>query len=75
MYILNTYPNNQPFRKYKVIENRKWTELPQTDLEQLTVKSILYTPEAQIFIRFALQLDFFETQGCAKLEMHRMTSE
>ena len=33
---------NQLFWRYKVVENQKCTKWPQTDLEHLTVKSILY---------------------------------
>ena len=45
---------------YKVGENRKCTEWPQTELEHLTVKRTLYTiilnPEAQTLVRFTLRL-------------------
>ncbi len=53
----------------KVGENRKCTEWPQTELEQLTVKSTLYTlltPEGQIMVRFALRLAVSEIQGRQK---------
>ena len=33
----------------------------------------MVTPEAQILLRFALRPAIFETQGCRKSEMHRMT--
>ncbi len=43
---------------YKVGENRKCTEWPETEIEYLTVKSTLYTPnitpEAKILVGFAL---------------------
>ena len=58
----------------------KMHQWPQTELEDLTVKSTLYTPstypEAQILVRFALPLAISEmqhVQGQRKLEMHRMT--
>ncbi len=40
-----------PFPKYsmyKVTKNRKYTERPQTELELLTVKSTLYTPNTYL---------------------------
>ncbi len=44
---------------YKVGENQKYTEWPQTEFDQITVKSTLYTlytyPKAQILVRFAWQ--------------------
>ena len=70
---LNTYPwgpNFGPFcstiscfrdtNMYKIGENRKCTEWPQTELKHVRVKSTLYTlyiitPEAQILVRFALR--------------------
>ncbi len=58
---------------YKVSENRKCTEWPQTELEQLTVKNTLYTlltPEVQIFVRFAPRLAVSKIQGRQKSEMH-----
>ena len=37
---------DQPFSRYKVVENRKCTKWPQNDLNHLTVKSTLYTLNA-----------------------------
>ena len=56
-YILSTYPQaqisvpsvllyDQPFSRYKVLENRKCAEQPQTNFEHLRVKSTLYTLSA-----------------------------
>ncbi len=63
---------------YKVAENRKCTQWPQTELEHLTVKSLyihyMPIPEAQILARFALRSAFFMIQGRQKSEMHWMTS-
>ncbi len=67
---------------YRISENQKCTEWPQTELEHLTVKSSLYTlktylwaVEAQILVRFALRLAVSEihVQGRRKSKMHRMT--
>ncbi len=51
--------------------NWKYTEWPQTELEDLTVKSTLYA--LNIFARFALGLAVSEIQGHQKSKMHRMT--
>ena len=44
---------DQPFSRYKIVENRKCTEWPQNNLKFLTVKSTLYTlnthPKAQVW--------------------------
>ena len=52
---------DQRLSRYKVGQNRKGTERPQTEIEHLTVKSTLYTlthvtayPEAQILVRLAV---------------------
>ncbi len=74
---------NQPFSRHKVVENRKCIEWPQNDLGHWTVNSTLYTihwilnPEAQhaqYFMRFTLQPDVLEIQGCRKSEIHWVTS-
>ena len=53
LYIRDTYRRglnctvslyDQPFSRYKVVENRKCPEWPQNDLKQLTFKSTLHTP-------------------------------
>ena len=48
---------DQPFSRYKLAKNRKYTEWPLNGLKHLTVKRTLYTlithPEAQISLRFA----------------------
>ncbi len=55
-------------------QSRKCTELPQTKLKHLTVKSTLYTlntfPKVQILVRFTLRLAVSEIQGRQKSEMH-----
>ncbi len=48
LYILNTHtrgPNFTPFSstRYRVVENRKCTEWPQSDFTHLTVTGYLYT--------------------------------
>ena len=53
---------------YNVVKNRKCTE---TEIEHLTVKSIPYTltiltPEAQMFVCFAVRLDVSEIRGRQK---------
>ncbi len=61
---------------YKVSENRKCTEWPQTELKHLTVKSTLYTlntTEAQTLVRFDLPLAVSEIEGRQKSEMHQVT--
>ena len=69
---LNTYPPNTNFIQFRSTtnrffemlgcENRKCTELPQTDHEPLAANSTLfvYTPEAPISLRFTLPWLFFE---------------
>ncbi len=48
---------DQPFSRYKVVENWKCTEWPQIDIEHVTVKNTLYTPKScprsQILLCFA----------------------
>ncbi len=68
------------YNMYKVGENRKCTEWPQTEFEDLTVKNTLYAlntyPEAQILVNFALWLAISEIQhvhGRRKSQMHQMT--
>ncbi len=78
---------DKPFSRYKVAENRqfwKCTQWPRTDFDIWIVKSTSYTPlikvstpDAQIWVCFALRPAVFEIQSCPKLaksEMHRMTS-
>ena len=56
------------FSRCKVPENQNCTEWPQTKLERLTVKKVLYihyilTPDAQILVRFVLWPAVFKIQG------------
>ncbi len=49
----------QRYNMYKVGENRKYIEWPQTERDHITLKRTLYTlntPEDQISVRFALRL-------------------
>ncbi len=64
---------DHPFTRYKVVEFRKYTEWPQTDLEHLTVKGTLNAlntyPETQSFIHFAVRPAIFKIQGCRKFDI------
>ena len=74
---------DQPFSRYKVVDNRKCTKWHQNDFEYLTVKSTLYT--LNIYLPGQNILLFHSTTNCfqdhrsswksAKYEMHRMTSD
>ncbi len=73
---------DQPFSKYKVVENRKCTDWPQNDLKFVRSKYCIYTetltPDAKMLVRLALRRVIFKVQGCRKLqisEMYRMTSD
>ena len=62
---------DQQFSRYKVGENQKCTELPQAELEHLTIKSTLYilyilTTESQILVSFALRLAVSKMQTCTR---------
>ncbi len=55
---------------YKATKNWKCTEWPQTELEDLTVKSTLYTLNTwpwNIFIFFSLRSAISEIQGRQKM--------
>ncbi len=72
--------HNKRFSRYKVAENWKCTEWPQTELEHLTVKSTLYTlntyPRGPNFDPFlSMTSHFWDTKGLQKSEMHQMTSK
>ncbi len=63
---------DQPFLRYKVVDNWKCTEWPQNDFEHLTVKSTLYTvntTKAQICVSFTVWPAVFELQGCWKSDI------
>ncbi len=73
---------DQLFSRYRVIENRKCTEWPQSDHGPLTVKSTLYTlrtsPVVLIWSFLFYDQPFFEIQGyrkSEKSEVHSMTLE
>ncbi len=61
---------DQTFLRYKVVDNRKCTKWPQTELAHLTVKSTLHrlitNLRCQIFVRFTLRPAGFKIQGCRK---------
>ncbi len=54
---------NQPFSRYKVVENRKCTELHQNAINHLTVTSTVYTmhthPPCQNFTQFRSRTSYF----------------
>ena len=50
---------NQPFSRYKIVENRKCTEGPENYLEHLAVKSTLQTPDIQILVRLSYDQPFW----------------
>ena len=65
------------FQRYKVAENQKCTEWPRTELEQLTVKSILYTlntyPWGPNFGPVRSTISRFRNTWSPKIKMHWMT--
>ena len=75
---------DQLFSRYEVLENRKFTEWSQTDLELLMVKNILYTLKVLIYTKvstsswgrnfgpFHSTSSHFRDTGCWKSEMHSM---
>ncbi len=40
--LFDPYHYDQPFLRYKAVENQKCTEWPQNDMKHLTLKSTLY---------------------------------
>ncbi len=59
---------DQPFSRYRAVENRKCTEWPQSDLERLIVNNRPFTPnkypQGQNLSLFGLRPAVFEIQGC-----------
>ena len=62
---------DEPFSRYKAVENPKCTKWPQNDLKNLTVKSTrihwIFTPETQILLRFALRPAVFRDTRLSKI--------
>ncbi len=88
LYTLNIHPwgpnvtplYDQPYSRYKIVENRKCTLWPQKDLNNLSVKrthcdTLNAHPRGPNSPCFALGPAVFEIQGCRKLEMNQMTPE
>ncbi len=70
---------DQPFSRYKIVENWKCTKWPNNDLNHLSVKSTLYTLNTHTlgpnFNPFALRPAIFKILVFQKSEMNPMTPE
>ena len=70
---------DQPFSRYKVVENRKCTEWPQNDLNHLTVERTLYTmnttPQGPNFTPFRSTTRRFREARLSQIGNAPMTPE